>query len=697
MALALGRWGAQGGGKAWTCVTYDSGTLERAGAAAPLLLGIDTGGTYTDAALLTGDGSIVAESKALTTYHDLAEGIREALTALPAEDLRRVGLVGLSTTLATNAIVEGRGAAVCLLLVGYDRALLDRYAFWPELVTRRVVLVRGGHTAEGDEREPLDVAAVRRAILEQRGQVQAFAVSGYFGVRNPAHELEVKRLVAELSGLPCTCGYELTSQLDSIRRATTVALNARLIPILEALIRRVQAAMAEMAMEAPLMVVRGDGSLMRAQVALERPVETILSGPAASAVGAHYLCGRSDVLAVDMGGTTTDIVFLEDGRPRLNTEGARVGRWRTMVRAADVHTIGLGGDSRVRIDRESRLCVGPRRVIPLSYLGTQEPAALAALQAALGLGERDAELLLLRQGAGPAAERDGDEREILAVLRGGPRTPVQLARSIGRGYVLPRTIERLEAEGALVRAGFTPTDALHVVGRFSPWSVEAAAAGAELLGARVGLAPDALCRAVLERVSDGAVEAIVAKLLEDEDGLAAWPDDAGWAVLRRALGHAPTSGLGCRFELRWPLVAIGAPVGAYMPRVAETLHTELVIPEHAAAANAVGAVVGSVVQVLEAHIAPLGVDERYRLHLGQEVRDFAGLEEAVAWALEHGSAMARARALASGAHTVEVRVQREDRRAEVAAGWGRAVYLGTDLRFTAIGRPEPAEPGLSPH
>lgn len=643
--------------------------------------------------LLEAHGGVVAERKALTTHHDLALGIREALLALPAEALPRIGLVGLSTTLATNAIVEGRGAPVCLLLIGYDRGLIDRYAFWPALVTPNVAFVGGGHTAEGDEKEPLELAGARQAILEHCPHVRAFAVSGYFGVRNPAHELAVKALVEELSGLPCTCGHELTTQLDSIRRATTTALNARLIPILETLIRRVQDVLSELAVHAALMVVRGDGSLMQAQMALERPVETILSGPAASAVGAHYLSGAEDILAVDMGGTTTDIVFLDGGRPRLNAEGARVGQWRTMVRAADVGTIGLGGDSEVRLTRGGSLTIGPRRVVPLSYLGSTEPAALAALQAAAGQRERAEGLLLLRGGqaaAGHAGDADG---EILAALARGPLTPTQLARALPRGFFLARTLERLEAEGLVTRAGFTPTDALHVLGRFQPWSVETAAAGAGLLAGQAGLAPEALCRAVVEGVSDRAVEAIVAKLLEDEDGLAAWPDGAGArALLRRALGDAPASDLGCRLTLQRPLVAIGAPVGAYMPAAAQALGTDLVIPEHAAVANAVGAVVGSVVQVVEARITPLGTDSVYRLHLGREVRDFSDLEAAVAWAMEAGQALARERALQSGASTVEVHVEREDHEVEVAAGWGSTIYLGTDLHFTATGRPAPVDP-----
>ena len=655
----------------------------------PVLLGIDTGGTYTDAVLIGKKGEVIAESKALTTPHNLAEGIEEALKALPAEYLPQVRLVGLSTTLATNAIVEGKGAPVCLILIGYDRELIERYEFWGELVTSDVVFIRGGHTLEGKEKEPLDIESARQAILERRDKVGAFAISGYFGVRNPAHEIRVKELVRELTGLPSTCGHELTAQLDSIRRATTAALNARLIPILQELIQEVQKTLAHLGVQAPLMVVKGDGSLMRADMALERPVETVLSGPAASAVGAYYLSGLTKALAVDMGGTTTDIVLLEDGRPRLNSEGARIGRWRTMVRAVDVHTVGLGGDSWVRVNREGRILIGPRRVIPLSYLASLHPSVLPELQKQLSEKaiEGAGEFLLLRKRA-PAGYATGTEREVLRALEAGPVSRIALKELLPGGFFVDQAIERLEAEHVIMRAGFTPTDALHVLDGFRPWSAEAAEAGAKLLARLAGISPELFCREVVEGVSNRAVEAIVAKLLDDEEGVSSWPDSLGSeALLRRALGEAQDSNLECTLTLKAPIVAIGAPVRAYMPQVARKLHTELIVPPHWSVANAVGAVVGSVVQVVEALIIPVDGGLVHRLHLGTEIIDFGDLEKAVAYAKEKGTALAREKAILAGASEVEVRVERRDHRPRVAAGWGMSVYLGTELRFIATGRP----------
>ena len=263
-------------------------------------LGIDTGGTYTDAALVDqATGQVLCSAKALTTRRDLSIGIGQAMDAVfqqaNAPEPSQVDLVALSTTLATNAIVEGQGSPVCLILIGYDAELIQHYEFQDDLVTDDVVYLRGGHDIHGDEVAPLDRNTLREAVLARKDQVEAFAVSGYFGVRNPSHEQEARATIEALTGLPVTCGHELTTRLNSVRRATTVALNARLVPLLRELIDTLRRTLVERSIHAPLMVVKGDGSLVRAEWAMKRPIETILSGPAASAVGAWHLAAQAGI------------------------------------------------------------------------------------------------------------------------------------------------------------------------------------------------------------------------------------------------------------------------------------------------------------------------------------------------------------------------------------------------------------------
>src|ERR1700723_1266136 len=351
-----------------------------------LWLGLDTGGTFTDAVLLAGGRRVIASAKARTTPWNLAIGIGKALRAvldrLPVgADRGNVSLVSVSTTLATNAVVENRFSPVCTLLIGFDDAMAERSGLQRPGSGGLVVRIQGGHGAPGEEASALDEAAVTRAVAAHEARVEAFAVAANFSVRNPAHELRARKLIRGLTAKPVTCAHELSSKLDAPRRALTAALNARLTPQIRHLIEALSQVLAAESIDAPLMIVKGDGSLMRADVALEYPVETVLSGPAASVVGAGFLTGQSDFVVSDMGGTTTDIAVVSGGRPVIRAEGALVGGWRTMVQAVDVRTIGFGGDSEVGFGRQAKLKVGPRKAMPLCLLAHTFPETLEDLRA----------------------------------------------------------------------------------------------------------------------------------------------------------------------------------------------------------------------------------------------------------------------------------------------------------------------------
>lgn len=662
-----------------------------------IALGIDTGGTYTDAALVDNDsGEVLASAKSLTTRHNLSVGIGKAVDAVLEESsiaAEQISLIALSTTFATNAIVEGQGSPVCLLLIGYDTDLIQHYGFEREFVTQNIIHLRGGHDGAGNEAAPLDEEAARAGILAQKDKVEAFAVSGYFSILNPQHELRAREMVEELTDLPVTCGHELTTRLNSVRRATTTTLNAQLIPLLRGLIVSVAATLKEHGIAAPLMVVKGDGSLVQAEWAMQRPIETILSGPAASIVGAKHLAESGDVWVIDMGGTTTDIGALREGRPRLNPEGAQVGGWRTMVEAVDMHTVGLGGDSHVRADEEDlrNLLIGPRRVVPLSLLASQFPQVENDLLRQVNGEERNylsGQFAFLRK---EYAEFSGDREPIIwQYLSTSPQPLYLLAEKTKRGTLVTRQIESLEKEQLLLRAAFTPTDALHVLGNFDRWNSKASKLGAKLLADQMRISPEELCQRVLAEVSDRISTELISKILSDEGAAPVWDQEkAAVAFLNRGLGNVADSDLDCTFTLQLPIAAVGAPVRAYFPAVAEKLHTELLIPPHAHAANAVGAVVGGVVQELRARIRPLEGDKIFRLHLPDGNRDFHELDEAVNYAQEVMPEQLEKLAQKVGAKHIEIQMERQDQNAEIGAGWDTTIYLGTDLIFTAIGRPSP--------
>jgi N-methylhydantoinase A/oxoprolinase/acetone carboxylase beta subunit len=453
------------------------------------IVGIDTGGTFTDAAVLTAhDHRVVASAKALTTRGDLAVGVAEALgkalASLAERDAaRHVALVSISTTLATNAVVEGHGSPIAVVLIGFDAAMAERAGLARALPGTPVERVAGGHDHNGHAPDELDLDALERAVARHADHAEAFAVAARFAVRNPAHELAARERIVALTGKPVTLSSELTSALDAPRRALTAALNARLISRISMLIAGVGEAMERLGIAAPLMIVRGDGTLALAEVVKLRPIETVLSGPAASVIGAAALSGLSDFLLSDMGGTTSDLAVLSGGRPRVAEEGAEIGGWRTMVRAIDVRTIGLGGDSAVELGLEGGLKVGPERVLPVALLAQRFPEVLEHLDAELAdprAGSLGGCFVLRPMGgvrSAPASLLSPREAELLSRIEERPAPLRKIAVSSGG----KRTLRLLARKNLVQICGFTPSDAAHVLGLQDNWSREAARKAARLM------------------------------------------------------------------------------------------------------------------------------------------------------------------------------------------------------------------------
>jgi N-methylhydantoinase A/oxoprolinase/acetone carboxylase beta subunit len=665
-----------------------------------LWLGLDTGGTFTDAVLLVDGRQVIASAKALTTPWNLAIGIGNAIRAvldlLPAGKSRAdVSLVSVSTTLATNAVVENRFSPVCTLLIGFDEAMVERSGLQRHGSGGLVVRVSGGHSATGDESAVLDEAAVASAVGEHEARVEAFAVAANFSVRNPDHELRARKIIRALSPKPVTCAHELSSKLDAPRRALTAALNARLTPQIRHLIEALTRALEGESIDAPLMIVKGDGSLMKAQIALEYPVETILSGPAASVVGAGFLTGLDDFVVADMGGTTTDIAIVSGGRPAISGEGALVGAWRTMVEAVDVRTSGLGGDSEVQFDRQQRLCVGPRKAMPLSLLAHSFPAALDQLRSM-------AELERLPAHPTQFAFRNPDrelpshlsalERRVWEALDLQPRQVSNVAPSSGSLDAL----RRLADAGLVTLAAFTPSDAMHVLDRQQGWCVEAALYGARILATeernalavRSAVSPQAICERTYEHVVCESGRVLLAAALANDPGLHA--RGRSWGELGNRLIEATVAGrrfsklLQTTLGLARPLVAIGAPVGAYYPEVARRLGAPLHIPTHAAVCNAVGAVAGVVSQTVDILVNQPTFNV-FRVHDPAGSKDYADPQPALEHARRISQELALAAARRAGAGDPHVETSVTEKLAQVGPGTG---YLAEAVaRSTATGRP----------
>lgn len=663
-------------------------------------LGIDTGGTFTDAVLVDAHGCVQASAKRLTTRHDLAQGIDAALAALPAEALARCSLVSLSTTLTTNAVVEGKGAPVCVLLAGYDQRQIAASGLLDLVGADGIVPLAGGHDAMGRELQALDETGADDAIIRLGPRVSAFAISAAFGVRNPAHELRLRARVQALCGRPVTCGHELASTLGAPRRALTVALNARMVVFIAQLIESVRQVLARRGITAPLMVVRGDGSLVNAETALQRPVTTVLSGPAASVIGACALSGHRDAVVADMGGTTTDIAVVRNGRPDLAADGALVGPWRPMVEAVRVCAIGLGGDSEVRFSGGHGLAIGPRRVIPLSLLAHEHPRVLDVLRRQRHEFPHASQARFVQRWQADQAallRLPADEQAAWAALDGGP-LDMELLNIEDRP--LARLLARLERKGLAIYSGFTLTDAAHVLGRASHWCGEAAALGVRIWARQMRhlygygrWADDGEAQAPSRQIVEHLVQQACGKLVEAGlNDVGRFGDAAAQrlALALTELALARPEGEGQRpvFQLQFapglPLVAVGAPASICYPDIARRLALPLAVPPHAAVANAVGAVLGEVSQRVHLTITQFARGQ-YRLFTADGTRDMASLDAALALARELTAAQARTLAEAAGADAIVMRHEQRDN--HVDHSLDGAVFFETVVTAIASGPP----------
>jgi N-methylhydantoinase A/oxoprolinase/acetone carboxylase beta subunit len=302
-----------------------------------------------------------------------------------------------------------------------------------------IALVAGQLEIDGREIVPTDSAQVGRIVRDMlaRHGVRAFAVGGYASHVNPNHELQVKAAIRAETDAVVTCAHEIPGGLDYRIRAETAVLNARIIPHLDAFMEELQTTLRRRGLQAPVMVVRSDGSLMSLAAARERPIETILSGPAASVAGAAFLTGVPDAIIVDVGGTTTDTARIRQGTAQTCRKGAKVGRWETFVESLDMRTLGLGGDSRIACI-EGRLEIGPQRIAPVAWLAgqhTRTGEALAWMEHRLNhfsASTRGMELFTLTPYAHRRAHR-GREGQIVELLQERPRCADELVERNGSG------------------------------------------------------------------------------------------------------------------------------------------------------------------------------------------------------------------------------------------------------------------------
>ncbi len=421
-----------------------------------LRVGLDVGGTNTDAVVVDEDGRVLSWHKSATTP-EVFDGIRAALAAVLVDvDRTAIGQVMLGTTHPVNAIIRRRDlASVGILRIAAPATMsITPLASWPkdlaDLVRGHVEIIRGGHEYEGTEISPLDEEAVAEFARSVRGEVDAVAVTGVTSPANPDHELRAAEIINSVleGSIPVTLGHQVGG-LGLLERENSAVLNGALTFVGRGIVSGLENALTAEGLTADIYITQNDGTLLTATEAARLPIMTIGSGPTNSMRGAAFLSGLSDAIVMDVGGTSTDVGLLVDGFPRESALAVEIGGVRTNYRMPDLISIGLGGGSILASRDDIGPAAGPdsvghelqrRALIFGGDVATLSDVAVASGRAEFG--DRSLALAGLSTGAVDRALRWVDDRiQMLAERIRATRTALPLVAVGGGAHLIADSVE----------------------------------------------------------------------------------------------------------------------------------------------------------------------------------------------------------------------------------------------------------------
>ena len=650
-------------------------------------IGIDTGGTCTDAVIYDFETKeVLSEAKTLTTHKDLKIGIRDVLRKLPEDLLRECGQAALSTTLATNACVENLGGKGKIIFLGLSRKVfMETWRSYGFRSLNDILLVDCHILPDPAASEEPDWEALREKLPDFLKDCDCVSiVQLYAADHGGAYELKVEELIREypqFQDMPVILGNTLFADLNAIRRGAGALLNARLVPVVCAFMAAIREVFTSMHLDVPITIIRSDGSQMSETFAAERPVETLLCGPAASVIGACTLSDTPNAIVVDMGGTTTDVAIVKNRVVKRAETGIQVGEWKTFVKGLYVDTFGLGGDTRVYYDRGGKIHLGKTRVQPLCTLASEYPQVLDELRKLDDSGRLNVcplhEFFILLK------DIEGDESGYFE----------EACRAMEKD-IYTADFSRLESARVILRCGLTPTDFMHIRGDFNAYSTEASRlAAAFFVRSSEAETLEDLAQKAYDLVTERLYKNLVRILLTTEcTPLSKKPFDGQMTDLINYAWQLADTGsrrnksfLPRIFETHAKLVGVGAPTHIFLPRVAKMLRTKAVLPEHASVANAVGAITGQVTAVVEVSLRPVAGDDYGNVIVvsRDHRKTFGSRTKALSFARKEGRRIVTDQAQKQGARGT-LNIQEELFRNEAPMGYGM-IWLGDTLRFTAAG------------
>jgi len=372
-----------------------------------MILGLDVGGTHTDAVIID-DNRVLSTFKAVTDHYNLLSSINAAIKGvLTGFDLQKINRVNLSTTLSTNAIVEGVLEKVGMII-----------SSGPGIDPRNFAIDENCHIVEGsiDHRgsivKELDQKELEKIVKKfQKQGIKVFAAVTKFSTRNPDSENNISQALSDMTDF-ITMGHKLSGQLSFPRRVTTAYYNSAVWRVYNGFADAIDSSMMELGIDAKINILKADGGTMPLNYSRNVPVETILSGPAASILGILALCRiRDDAIVLDIGGTTTDIAIFVQGVPLIERQGISFDSRPTLVRSLETRSIGIGGDSAIFV-KDGVVTVGPERRGPSMAEGGSWPTLVDAFNTRGIISFKNRESSL--QGLGTLAGKNGMTAEDLA-------------------------------------------------------------------------------------------------------------------------------------------------------------------------------------------------------------------------------------------------------------------------------------------
>ncbi|WP_027359300.1 hydantoinase/oxoprolinase family protein [Desulforegula conservatrix] len=363
-----------------------------------MIIGLDIGGTHADAVLIDKD-RILKQVKIPTDHSDLFSTVLEGLSKLTEGiNTSEISRAVLSTTLTTNAIAEKKTDNAGMIIAAGPG--LD-----PELfrMSKNYFIVEGALDHRGREIKKIDKNQVLAAAkkMKEKG-VQHVGIVTKFSTRNPEHEKEIAALIAKDFDA-VFMGHNVSGNLNFPRRIATTYLNASVYPVHKAFFEAVIKSLDEKGLKFPIHLLKADGGTMLFEASINQPAQTIQSGPAASVMGALASAPKDkDIIVLDIGGTTTDIAILISGVPVLEPAGIKIGAYKTLIRSLKTKSIGMGGDSFVRVE-DGEVKIGPERKGPAMAFGGSSPTPTDALFV-LGLAS-DGDKTAAEKGISEIAEK----------------------------------------------------------------------------------------------------------------------------------------------------------------------------------------------------------------------------------------------------------------------------------------------------